>query len=122
MYTWYIHTGIASALDRALSCHTYTIENPVLDCNGECCECACAFVLCVCVCVHVCVCVGMCAYACVCVHVCLWAYVCMLKSHMIKHRLNIHKETHCHLYLVTSRSYQFLCIHIHNSIQFYPHV
>ena len=31
--------GIASALDRALSCHSYTIDNPVLDSNGEFCMC-----------------------------------------------------------------------------------
>ena len=38
--------GIASALDRALTCHTYTIDHPVVDCDGTC-----DFM-------HVCVCVG----------------------------------------------------------------
>ena len=28
--------GIASALDRALTCHTYTIDHPVVDCDGTC--------------------------------------------------------------------------------------
>ena len=62
-------TGIASALDRALSCHTYTIENPVVDCNGELC------VVCVCVCVYMCVCV--CVHACVCTCACVRACVCV---------------------------------------------
>ena len=69
-------TGIASALDRALSCHTYTIENPVVDCNGELCVYVCCVCTCVCVHVRVCVCVCVRARMCVYVYVCACVRVC----------------------------------------------